>query len=360
MIVFAVKAALFPVQFWLPGHLRERARPGRRALRDHDQGRRLRDPAHAHHGLRPRRGRDRRAGGKLALSRPRSSPSPSVHSACSARAGCCRWWRSRRSGRWARSWSPSRPSRRSATAARSTTCRSLDLRRRGLFLVADLVVTRRGADTLVAAPATAQNGLFAALFFGAAIAMAGMPPLSGFLGKLLVLDSLRAPGAVRLGVERDPRGSLLTIVGFARAGSTLFWKSTAIAVPRRPETAAAGPRRPRGPGPAEIAPAMAALATFSRRSPPSPGRSRPISRPLPRSCSTARVMSRPCSAGRGGLRHAQAFIPHPLLSLTLTLVWLAWSTPSPSATCFWARSSGFGARSSPRPTGPTGPRLRGP
>jgi multicomponent K+:H+ antiporter subunit D len=43
-------------------------------------------------------------------------------------------------------------------------------------------------------PATVQNGLFAALFFAAAIAMAGMPPLSGFLGKLLVLDALRAPG----------------------------------------------------------------------------------------------------------------------------------------------------------------------
>src|SRR6056297_2039281 len=50
-----------------------------------------------------------------------------------------------------------------------------------LFLVADLVVSRRSDDTLAAAPATAQNGLFAALFYAAAIAMAGMPPLSGFL-----------------------------------------------------------------------------------------------------------------------------------------------------------------------------------
>jgi multicomponent K+:H+ antiporter subunit D len=63
-----------------------------------------------------------------------------------------------------------------------------------LFLIADLVVTRRSGDTLRAEPATVQNGLFAALFFAAAIAMAGMPPLSGFLGKLLVLDALRAPG----------------------------------------------------------------------------------------------------------------------------------------------------------------------
>jgi multicomponent K+:H+ antiporter subunit D len=72
-----------------------------------------------------------------------------------------------------------------------------------LFLIADLVVTRRSADTLRAEPATVQNGLFAALFFAAAIAMAGMPPLSGFLGKLLVLDA-RARRGDRLGLVRDP------------------------------------------------------------------------------------------------------------------------------------------------------------
>ncbi len=86
-----------------------------------------------------------------------------------------------------------------------------------------------------------QNGLFAALFFAAAIAMAGMPPLSGFLGKLLVLDALRAPGMMGWAWTAILVGSLLTIVGFARAGSALFWKSTASrrliptpTMPRRP------------------------------------------------------------------------------------------------------------------------------
>jgi multicomponent K+:H+ antiporter subunit D len=65
-------------------------------------------------------------------------------------------------------------------------------------------VSRRSADTLRAEPATVQNGLFAALFFAAAIAMAGMPPLSGFLGKLLVLDALARAGRDRLGMVRDP------------------------------------------------------------------------------------------------------------------------------------------------------------
>jgi multicomponent K+:H+ antiporter subunit D len=115
-----------------------------------------------------------------------------------------------------------------------------------LFLVADLVMAQRGGnDTLTTTlPAGAQNGLMAALFFAAAVAMAGMPPLSGFLGKLLVMDALRAPGVIGWAWAAILAGSLVTIVGFARAGSVLFWKSTAKAPAPDPEesgTAAAGP-----------------------------------------------------------------------------------------------------------------------
>jgi multicomponent K+:H+ antiporter subunit D len=138
-----------------------------------------------------------------------------------------------------------------------------------LFLIADLVVTRRNSDTLGDRPATAQNGLFAALFFGGAIAMAGMPPLSGFLGKLLVLDALRAPGEIGWAWTAILAGSLLTIVGFARAGSVLFWKSTATppppeTVPDLPDEGAAGsPAGVHAARPAEIAPAMLALALLA-------------------------------------------------------------------------------------------------
>ncbi len=133
-----------------------------------------------------------------------------------------------------------------------------------LFLVADLVVSRRAGDRLSAAPATVQNGLFAALFFGAAIAMAGMPPLSGFLGKLLVLDALREPGLIGWAWSAVLAGSLLTIVGFARAGSTLFWKSTSVPppVPEMQEHLTPPPVVPRAT-PAEVAPAMMALAALA-------------------------------------------------------------------------------------------------
>jgi multicomponent K+:H+ antiporter subunit D len=136
-----------------------------------------------------------------------------------------------------------------------------------LFLIADLVVTRREGDSLIPAAATVQNGLFAALFFGAAIAMAGMPPLSGFLGKLLVLDALRTPGTIGWAWTAILAGSLITIIGFAKAGSALFWKSTAIAQPVPDATdeeiipSAPVPAQPATA--AEIAPTMLALAMLA-------------------------------------------------------------------------------------------------
>jgi multicomponent K+:H+ antiporter subunit D len=77
-------------------------------------------------------------------------------------------------------------------------------------------------------PPIAGAPLTAGLFFAAAIAMAGLPPLSGFIGKLLILDaSFETPfgvwiWAIVLGA------SLISIVGFARAGSVVFWKSNSI------------------------------------------------------------------------------------------------------------------------------------
>jgi len=98
-----------------------------------------------------------------------------------------------------------------------------------LFLLADLVVTRRGTgDVLRAATPIVQGGLFSALFFAAAIGMAGMPPLSGFLGKLMVLDTVWTMPHAGWAWAAVLIGSLLTIVGFAKAGSSLFWKPTAL------------------------------------------------------------------------------------------------------------------------------------
>ena len=95
-----------------------------------------------------------------------------------------------------------------------------------LFLIADLVASRRAHDRLTEAlPPIAGTGLIAGLFMATGIAVAGMPPLSGFIGKLLVMEALRDQAALIWSVILG--ASLLIILGFARAGSTLFWKAHA-------------------------------------------------------------------------------------------------------------------------------------
>ncbi len=98
-----------------------------------------------------------------------------------------------------------------------------------LFLIVDLVRSGRANLALTPQPPIAGNALTAALFFIGAIAVVGLPPLSGFLGKLLVLDASYGTDqvvwiwAVVLG------SSLISLVGFSRAGSILFWKAQGIA-----------------------------------------------------------------------------------------------------------------------------------
>ncbi|MEP3053158.1 monovalent cation/H+ antiporter subunit D [Ascidiaceihabitans sp.] len=98
-----------------------------------------------------------------------------------------------------------------------------------LFLISDLVRTGRGNVDLTTQPPMAGNALTAAMFFVGAIAMAGLPPLSGFLGKLLVLDaSYTSDGMVWIWVV-VLSSSLISILGFARAGSVVFWKAHSVA-----------------------------------------------------------------------------------------------------------------------------------
>jgi multicomponent K+:H+ antiporter subunit D len=103
-----------------------------------------------------------------------------------------------------------------------------------LFLVADLITRRRAHARLTEAPPIPQSGLISALFMAAAIALAGMPPLSGFIGKLLILDAFRAQAPLVWSVILA--SSFVMILGFARAGSLLFWKPVAeTAQPAKPE-----------------------------------------------------------------------------------------------------------------------------
>ncbi|MCF6305152.1 MAG: monovalent cation/H+ antiporter subunit D [Rhodobacteraceae bacterium] len=103
-----------------------------------------------------------------------------------------------------------------------------------LFLVADLVVRYRMHDALEIAPAMARNGLISAVFFVVAIAVAGMPPLGGFLGKLLVLEAAQTSAGMVWIWGVILVSSLVMVVGFARAGSMIFWNTQETEEPPTP------------------------------------------------------------------------------------------------------------------------------
>jgi multicomponent K+:H+ antiporter subunit D len=136
-----------------------------------------------------------------------------------------------------------------------------------LFLIADQITERRGSagDSLVTAPRFAQSGLLASLFFLAAIGMAGMPPLTGFLGKLMILDSARSSDSMVTIWTVILVTSLVGIVGFARAGSMIFWKSAAIPGPEAVAETQTAPPRSAWPivAAATVLGTMVALAIFA-------------------------------------------------------------------------------------------------
>jgi multicomponent K+:H+ antiporter subunit D len=97
-----------------------------------------------------------------------------------------------------------------------------------LFLVADLLGGGRGGpgdDSIRPLPAIRGQEVVAGLFMLAALLMAGMPPLSGFLGKLLILAAAGPSPWMSWVWAVILTTSLVVIIGFARTGSAVFWKS---------------------------------------------------------------------------------------------------------------------------------------
>ncbi len=88
-----------------------------------------------------------------------------------------------------------------------------------LFLLAGLIA--RGGEGR--APPLPHGTLVIGLYFLLAIASVGMPPLAGFLGKLLILDAARTSAHIAVAWSAILITSLLLILGFARFGIQTFW-----------------------------------------------------------------------------------------------------------------------------------------
>lgn len=94
-----------------------------------------------------------------------------------------------------------------------------------LFLLADTIAAQRGktSSRIISGRKLAQHSLLAVMFFVAAIAIIGMPPLSGFVGKLHILEAARVGQQAGLLWPVVLISTLVVMVAMARAGSKMFW-----------------------------------------------------------------------------------------------------------------------------------------
>lgn len=96
----------------------------------------------------------------------------------------------------------------------------------GLFLLADLIGIQRGkaGTRLVQGRPFRRASWLSGLFLVGAVAVAGLPPLSGAIGKLLILEAADSGQRAWLWPVLLGTG-LCALIALSRAGSTLFWRS---------------------------------------------------------------------------------------------------------------------------------------
>ncbi|GGJ88992.1 monovalent cation/H+ antiporter subunit D [Pseudomonas matsuisoli] len=96
----------------------------------------------------------------------------------------------------------------------------------GLFLLADLVARQRGkvGCELACGPKLRNPMLLGGLFFVGAVSIAGLPPFSGFLGKVMLLQATPVGYQALVIWPVVLVGGLGMVIALARAGSTLFWR----------------------------------------------------------------------------------------------------------------------------------------
>jgi multicomponent K+:H+ antiporter subunit D len=135
-----------------------------------------------------------------------------------------------------------------------------------LFLVAEMIGRQRGEvrDELSPAPQLRQAGLLGTVYFVSAAALGGLPPFGGFLGKVYVLQSAGGLAITPWIWAIVLLGSLHGIIAMARAGTAVFWNTAEpteeatirAVVAERDEAMARGPL----PHPKGLVPTLLLLA----------------------------------------------------------------------------------------------------
>ncbi|MEH6451454.1 MAG: monovalent cation/H+ antiporter subunit D [Psychromonas sp.] len=96
-----------------------------------------------------------------------------------------------------------------------------------MFLLAGLIQQQRGKaeDRFVAARAMPQAGILGFTFALLAIGLIGMPPLSGFVGKALILQSVTNASQAIWIFPLILGAGLIALIALSRAGTSLFWRT---------------------------------------------------------------------------------------------------------------------------------------
>ncbi|MCU4676785.1 monovalent cation/H+ antiporter subunit D [Catenovulum sp. 2E275] len=99
-----------------------------------------------------------------------------------------------------------------------------------LFLFADLIARQRGkvADRITTGRPVKQGFVLGFGFFLAALTVIGMPPLSGFIGKIWILKATFQQAEYMVFWPVYLISSLLILVAVTRAGSIVFWQNNPI------------------------------------------------------------------------------------------------------------------------------------
>jgi multicomponent K+:H+ antiporter subunit D len=96
----------------------------------------------------------------------------------------------------------------------------------GLFLLADVIARQRGKaeDRFVHSRPFVQPKLLGFAFAISAMSLIGMPPLSGFVGKIMILQATQSTAQTIWIWPLILVGSLAALIALSRAGTTLFWR----------------------------------------------------------------------------------------------------------------------------------------
>ncbi|RSE22875.1 monovalent cation/H+ antiporter subunit D [Acinetobacter johnsonii] len=96
------------------------------------------------------------------------------------------------------------------------------------YILSGWITSQRGEfkDHFKIAPQMKQHKVMALTYFTIALMMAGLPPFSGFLGKVFILQATAHSPYQLLIIVTVLVVSLLSIIAFTRVGFVIFWRAT--------------------------------------------------------------------------------------------------------------------------------------